>query len=66
MKGDVWGSVDALIGILQSKQPEHMKLNVVSTGVGGVSDGDVEMASSIGGEMRCFVKNKSVFTRFVL
>ncbi len=49
VKGDVWGSVEALIGILKSKQPELMKLSVIHAGVGVVSDSDVEMASSVGG-----------------
>ena len=49
VKGDVSGSVEALIGILQSKQPDQIKLTVIHTGVGGVNDSDIDMASSVGG-----------------
>ena len=49
VKGDVWGSVEALIGILKSKQPSLMKLDIVHTGVGGVTDSDIDMAVSTGG-----------------
>ena len=57
VKGDVWGSVEALIGILKSKQPELMKLSVIHAEVGVVSDSDVEMASSVGGMLYCIHGN---------
>ena len=50
VRGDVTGSVEVLVELLRSKQPEELELNVVATGVGGVTEGDVEMAASTGGE----------------
>ena len=53
VRGDVTGSVEVLVELLRSRQPEELELNVVATGVGGVSEGDVEMAASTGGEGHC-------------
>lgn len=50
IKGDVSGSVEALLGILKAKQPNLVKLNVIHSSVGGVSDSDVEMAFTTGGK----------------
>ena len=49
VKGDVVGSVEALVGVLTSRQPEQVGLNVVHSGVGAISESDVEMAASSGG-----------------
>ncbi len=49
VKGDVMGSVEALLDIIKAHHPEGMKLNVVQSGVGALSDGDLEMAKSTKG-----------------
>ena len=36
VKGDVVGSVEALGGVLISRQPEQLRLNVVHSGVGAI------------------------------
>jgi len=53
VKGDVVGSVEALGGVLISRQPEQLRLNVVHSGVGAISESDVEMAASSGGVYVC-------------
>lgn len=49
VKGDVMGSVEALVTLLVSRQPQELSLKVVHTGVGPVSEGDIEMAVSTKG-----------------
>ena len=49
VKGDVVGSVEVLVGILASRQPEKVSVNVIHSGVGAICDSDVEMAASSGG-----------------
>ena len=44
VKGDVAGSVEALVAILESRQPKQKVLKVIHTGVGDVTDTDVDMA----------------------
>ena len=44
VKGDVSGSVEALVSLLISRQPQELSLKVVHSGVGPISDGDIEMA----------------------
>lgn len=46
VKGDVAGSVEALQGILTSRHPRGFHLRVVHSGVGPISDGDMDMAIS--------------------
>ncbi len=53
VRGDVMGSVEVLVELLRSKQPAEFELSVVCTGVGSVSEGDVEMAHSTGGKSHC-------------
>lgn len=49
VRGDVAGSVEALVGILTSRQPQGIQLRVVQSGVGPISDGDMDMAISAKG-----------------
>lgn len=49
VKGDVAGSVEALVGILSSRQPQGVQLRVVQSGVGPISDSDMDMAISTKG-----------------
>ena len=51
VRGDVAGSVEVLVELLQSRQPEQLDLSVVQTGVGGVTESDVETAASAGGKV---------------
>ena len=49
VKGDVAGSVEALVGVLTSSQPEQISVTVIHTGVGPVGERDVEIAASAKG-----------------
>jgi translation initiation factor IF-2 len=46
LKGDVQGSVEALLGELQKIQHPEVGVNVIHTGVGGITEGDVNLASA--------------------
>ena len=46
VKGDVDGSIDAILSVLDSYQEEEVKLDIVNFGVGQVSENDVNMAES--------------------
>ena len=46
VKGDVDGSVDAILSVLDTYQEEDVKLDIVSFGVGQVSENDINMAES--------------------
>src|ERR671938_1895116 len=45
LKGDVQGSVEALLGELQKIQHPEGRVNVIHTGVGGISENDVNLAA---------------------
>ena len=49
VKGDVAGSVEALVELLKSRQPEAVRVSVIHSGVGPISDSDIEMAASSNG-----------------
>ncbi|MDH4103829.1 MAG: translation initiation factor IF-2 [Thermoleophilia bacterium] len=46
LKGDVQGSVEALLGELQKIQDAEVRVNVIHTGVGGITENDVNLASA--------------------
>ena len=46
LKGDVQGSVEALLGELQKIQHSEVRVNVIHTGVGGVTENDINLASA--------------------
>ena len=46
LKGDVQGSVEALLGELQKIQHSEVRVNVIHTGVGGITENDVNLASA--------------------
>ena len=52
VKGDVMGSVEALVNSLAT-QPQGVRLRVIHSGVGPVSDGDMDMAISTKGMYVC-------------
>jgi translation initiation factor IF-2 len=46
LKGDVQGSVEALMGELDKIQHSEVRVNVIHTGVGGITENDVNLASA--------------------
>lgn len=46
IKGDVRGSVEAIVGALAKVQSEKVKLNIVHTGVGEITENDIMLAST--------------------
>lgn len=46
VKGDVDGSIEALSGSLQKISTEEVKVNIIHTGVGAISESDVLLASA--------------------
>jgi len=46
LKGDVQGSVEALLGELSKIQHPEVRVNVIHTGVGGITENDVNLASA--------------------
>jgi translation initiation factor IF-2 len=46
LKGDVQGSVEALLGELEKIQHPEVRVNVIHTGVGGITENDVNLASA--------------------
>jgi len=48
LKADVQGSLEALVGSLEKLSTKEIRLNVLHTGVGGISTGDVTLAEASG------------------
>ncbi len=46
LKGDVQGSVEALLGELQKIQHPEVRVSVIHTGVGGITENDINLASA--------------------
>ena len=46
LKGDVQGSVEALLSELAKIQHSEVRVNVIHTGVGGITENDVNLASA--------------------
>jgi translation initiation factor IF-2 len=46
LKGDVQGSIEALMGELDKIQHPEVRVNVIHTGVGGITENDVNLASA--------------------
>jgi len=46
LKGDVQGSVEAIVGELQKIDHPEVRVNVIHTGVGGITEGDVNLAAA--------------------
>jgi translation initiation factor IF-2 len=46
LKGDVVGSVEAAVGELQKIQHSEVRVNVIHSGVGAITEGDVMLASA--------------------
>jgi translation initiation factor IF-2 len=68
LKGDVQGSVEALVGELGKIQHSEVRVNVIHTGVGGITENDVNLASAsnalvIGFNVRPSVEAKQLADR---
>ncbi len=46
LKGDVQGSVEAIVGELRKIDHPEVRVNVIHTGVGGITENDVNLASA--------------------
>ena len=57
VKGDVDGSIEAILSCLETYQEEEVKLNIVDFGVGEVSEGDLNMADSFDAVLYAFNTN---------
>ena len=51
VKGDVAGSVEALVDIIESRNPEKFELKIIQSGVGAINESDIEMADSSKGRI---------------
>ena len=49
IKGDVQGSVEAIVGALENMSTDEVKVQVLHAGVGGITESDVSLASVNGG-----------------
>ena len=50
--GDVDGSVEAILEVLDSYESDQCRLHVMSYGVGPITDQDVDMASNFDGKSK--------------
>jgi translation initiation factor IF-2 len=63
VKGDVQGSVEAIVSELTKIQHPEVRVNVIHQGVGGVTDNDVMLASASGGMVVGFNVRPNAETR---
>ena len=49
LKADVQGSVEAIVGELQKIDHSEVRVNVIHTGVGGISENDINLAAASNG-----------------
>ena len=49
VKGDVQGSVEAIIGSLHKMSNDEVKVEVLHSGVGGINESDISLAAASGG-----------------
>ena len=49
LPGDTIGSVESLVSVLKSLDFSKASLNVVQTGIGNITEGDLKIAQSING-----------------
>src|SRR3954449_11363952 len=65
IKGDVQGSVEAIVSELGKIQHPEVRVNVIHQGVGGITDNDVMLASASGGMVIGFNVRPNAETRTV-
>ena len=46
VKGDVAGSVEAVVEVIRSRNPENFELKIIQSSVGAISESDIEMAAT--------------------
>jgi translation initiation factor IF-2 len=63
VKGDVQGSVEAIVSELGKIQHAEVRVNVIHQGVGGITDNDVMLASASGGMVVGFNVRPNAETR---
>jgi translation initiation factor IF-2 len=63
IKGDVQGSVEAIVSELGKIQHAEVRVNVIHQGVGGITDNDVMLASASGGMVIGFNVRPNAETR---
>ncbi|KAL5008472.1 hypothetical protein ScPMuIL_014053 [Solemya velum] len=51
LKGDVDGSVEAILDVLDSYNSKKCRLNLIHYGVGNITDGDIDLAEAFQGEI---------------
>ncbi|HSS72056.1 MAG TPA: translation initiation factor IF-2 [Gaiellaceae bacterium] len=65
VKGDVQGSVEAIVGELAKVDHAEVRVNVIHSGVGGITENDVMLASASGGMVVGFNVRPNAETRAV-
>src|SRR5881397_62376 len=65
IKGDVQGSVEAIVSELGKIQHPEVRVNVIHQGVGGITDNDIMLASASGGMVVGFNVRPNAETRSV-
>src|SRR5436309_3875499 len=65
IKGDVQGSVEAIVSELAKIQHPEVRVNVIHQGVGGITDNDIMLASASGGMVVGFNVRPNAETRSV-
>ncbi len=63
VKGDVQGSIEAIVGELGKIQHSEVRVNVIHQGVGGITENDVMLASASGGMIIGFNVRPNAETR---
>ncbi len=63
VKGDVQGSIEAIVGELGKIQHPEVRVNVIHQGVGGITENDVMLASASGGMIIGFNVRPNAETR---
>jgi translation initiation factor IF-2 len=63
VKGDVQGSIEAIVGELAKIQHAEVRVNVIHQGVGGITENDVMLASASGGMILGFNVRPNAETR---
>jgi len=63
VKGDVQGSIEAIVGELTKIQNSEVRVNVIHQGVGGITENDVMLASASGGMILGFNVRPNAETR---
>jgi translation initiation factor IF-2 len=65
VKGDVQGSVEAVVSELQKIQHPEVRVNVIHQGVGGITENDIMLAAASGGMVVGFNVRPNAETRSV-